>query len=317
VSETGDIDGRLRELLTDLSDTLGPTLGAVVPLGGGITNRNFRVRFAPPVGEGVLRLPGRDTGLLGIDRRAELLAGQQAAQLGIAPKVLYGDERCLVTEYLPGSELDGDRLRATPEAVVRGLRAFHDSGLELPARFWIPDLLVEYAALLSGRGVAVDDRFRRTKGLVDEIAATLPLTEPVACHNDLLPGNLMSAGDEADRPMLVDWEYAGMGHRWFDLGNLAVNNGFDPAAEDRLLTAYFDGEPPTVGRRAALALFKLVSDAREAAWGVVQGTISELDFDFGAYSDLHFRRLEGAASDERRLREWLSEAARALPELTP
>ena len=82
MSETGDIDVALRELLTDLGDTLGPTLGAAVPLGGGITNRNFRVRFAPPVGEGVLRLPGRDTGLLGIDRRAELLAGQQAAQLG-------------------------------------------------------------------------------------------------------------------------------------------------------------------------------------------------------------------------------------------
>jgi hypothetical protein len=84
-----------------------------------------------------------------------------------------------------------------------------------------------------------------------------------------------------------------------------------------LLSAYFDGESPTAGRRAALALFKIVSDAREAAWGIVQGTISELDFDFAAYSDLHFRRLEGAASDRRRLRAWLDEAARALPELTP
>ena len=168
-----------------------------------------------------------------------------------------------------------------------------------------------------GVGIAIDDRFRRTQGLVDEIAATLPLSEPVACHNDLLPGNLMSAGDEADRPMLVDWEYAGMGHRWFDLGNLAVNNLFDAAAEDRLLSAYFDGESPTAGRRAALALFKIVSDAREAAWGVVQGTISELDFDFGAYADLHFRRLEGAASDRRQLEAWLSEAARALPRADP
>jgi thiamine kinase-like enzyme len=317
VSETGDIDAQLGELLTELSDTLGPTLGPVVPLDGGITNRNFRVRFAAPVGDGVLRLPGRDTGLLGIDRRAELLAGQRAAQLGIAPKVLYGDERCLVTEYVRGAELDGDQLRATPHGVVRALRAFHDSGLELPVRFWIPDLLVDYAALLSERGVAVDDRFRRTQGLVEEIAVALPLGEPVACHNDLLPGNLMTAGDGAAAPMLVDWEYAGMGHRWFDLGNLAVNNAFDAAAEDRVLSAYFDGEPPTPGRRAALALFKLVSDAREAAWGVVQGTISELDFDFGAYADQHFGRLEAAASDQVRLRAWLSEATRALPELTP
>jgi len=312
-----DVDAQLRLLLMDLRDTLGPTSGTPVPLGGGITNRNFRVTFEPPVGEGVVRLPGRNTGLLGIDRRAELLAGEQAAELGIGPRVLYGDERCLVTEYVPGAELDSDRLRATPEAVVRALRAFHDSGLELPAGFWIPDLLVGYAALLSQRGVVVDDRYRRTQRLVDEIAAALPLREPVACHNDLLPGNLMSAGDDSDRPMLVDWEYAGMGHRWFDLGNLAVNNAFDPAAEDRLLSAYFDGEPPTAGRRAALQLFKLVSDAREAAWGVVQGTISELDFDFGVYADQHFGRLWGAAADQRRLHAWLSEATEALPELTP
>jgi thiamine kinase-like enzyme len=317
VSQTGDIDAQLSELLTDLRGTLGPALGTVIPLGGGITNRNFRVRFAAPVGEGVLRLPGRDTGLLGIDRRAELLAGEQAARLGIAPKVLYGDERCLVTEYLPGSELDGDRLRAAPEGVVRALRAFHDSGLELPARFWIPDLLADYAALLSNRGVAVDDRFGRTQDLVDEIAAALPLHQPVACHNDLLPGNLMSTGDAADRPMLVDWEYAAMGHRWFDLGNLSVNNAFDAATDDRLLAAYFDGEAPTAARRAALALFKLVSDAREAAWGVVQGTISELDFDFDEYADRHFGRLLAAASDQRRLDAWLSEATQALPELTP
>jgi thiamine kinase-like enzyme len=317
VSETGPIDAQLHELLTGLGDTLGPTSGRPMPLDGGMTNRNFRVRFAPPVGDGVLRLPGRDTGLLGIDRRAELLASEQAAGLGIAPRVLYGDERCLVTEYVTGSELDGDRLRARPEAVVRALRAFHDSGLELPTRFWIADLLADYAALLSRRGVVVDDRYRRTQRLVDEIAAALPLGEPVACHNDLLPGNLMSAGDDAGRPLLVDWEYAGMGHRWFDLGNLAVNNAFDAAAEDRLLSAYFDGEPPTAGRRAALQLFKLVSDAREAAWGVVQGTISELDFDFGAYADRHFSRLWGAAGDRSRLDEWLSQAARARSELTP
>ena len=34
---------------------------------------------------------------------------------------------------------------------------------------------------------------------------------------------------------IVDWEYAGMGNRYFDLGNLSVNNGFDEADDERLL----------------------------------------------------------------------------------
>ena len=60
------------------------------------------------------------------------------------------------------------------------------------------------------------------------------------CHNDLLAGNLLLDGEQL---CIVDWEYAGMGDRYFDLGNLAVNNGLDDDARGRLLEAYF-GEPP-------------------------------------------------------------------------
>jgi hypothetical protein len=53
---------------------------------------------------------------------------------------------------------------------------------------------------------------------------------------------------------------------------------------------------------------RIMSDAREAAWGVVQGVISELDFDFEGYADKHFARLDQAAQDPR-LKEWLDAAA--------
>ena len=42
---------------------------------------------------------------------------------------------------------------------------------------------------------------------------------------------------------------------------------------------------------------RLLSDAREGAWGVVQGVVSELDFDFDAYAARHFERLERAVAD--------------------
>jgi thiamine kinase-like enzyme len=112
---------------------------------------------------------------------------------------------------------------------------------------------------------------------------------------------------DGQRTLLVDWEYAGMGHPLFDLGNLAVNNEFDEAAEERLLGGYF-GAPVTDGRRAALKLMKIMSDAREAAWGVVQGVISELEFDFAGYAQKHFDRLAAAAEDPR-LGEWLDSAS--------
>jgi thiamine kinase-like enzyme len=295
-----DLDG----IVDQLTGQLGPVTEAPVPLEGGITNRNYRVRFGAR--DYVVRLPGKDTGLLGIDREAERLANQAAARLGIAPAVAAADEQAIVTEFVICRPVDPDGLRGDPSQVARALRAFHDSGTQLPTPFWVPDLLADYARIVAARGGSLPAEYADTRDLADRVAAALPLVEPVPCHDDLLPANLLLV--DGSRLMLVDWEYAGMGHRMFDLGNLAVNNEFDEAAEERLLGAYFDEVPPSRPHRAALKLMRIMSDAREAAWGVVQGVISELDFDFAAYAKKHFDRL-GAAAEDPRLEEWLSAAA--------
>jgi thiamine kinase-like enzyme len=294
----------LMKIVDRLSARLGTAGGEPVPLDGGITNRNYRVRFGER--DCVLRLPGRDTELLGIDRAAERVATERAAALGIAPPLIAADDECMVTEWLPGAPIDAELLRADPSSPALALRAFHRSGLQLPVRFWLPDLLEDYARIVTERGGELTDAYRRAQEHVARIAEVLPLTHPTPCHNDLLPGNILAADADPGHALLVDWEYAGMGHPYFDLANLAVNNALDEAAQDRLLGAYFDG-PPDPGRRAALRLMMLVSDAREAAWGVVQGSISELDFDFADYAHQHFTRLERNACDPR-LEEWMRAA---------
>jgi len=45
-----------------------------------------------------------------------------------------------------------------------------------------------------------------------------------------------------------------------------------------------------------LELMLFMSDFREAMWGVVQGAVSTLDFDFAAYAAEHFERLEATAA---------------------
>ena len=112
----------------------------------------------------------------------------------------------------------------------------------------------------------------------------------VTCHNDLLAANFI---DDGERVWVVDWEYAGMGDPFFDLANFAVNNGLDEEGETALLEAYGSADV------RALTLMRFMSDFREAMWGVVQQAISELDFDFAAYADEHFERLERTASEAR------------------
>jgi thiamine kinase-like enzyme len=294
---------RLEEILARLKPTLGELAGQPQPLSGGITNHNFRVTLGGH--DYVVRLHGRDTELLGIDRVAEQLACNLAAALGIAPELLASFDDCLVTRFIACDPAIPHEVAQHAEELAGALRSFHDAPVKLPARFWVPDLLADYAARVHARGVQLPADYGRAAAIAASIAQALPLREPRPCHNDLLPSNLIHA--HAGGMLIVDWEYAGMGHPYFDLGNLSVNNDFDELADERLLHAYHR-RPPSDAQRAALALMRLLSDAREGAWGIVQAEISELDFDFSRYARTHFERLH-AAAEQPQLNEWLAAAA--------
>jgi thiamine kinase-like enzyme len=298
----------LTEVVARLSALLGPREGGVVPLEGGITNRNFRVNFGGQ--DYVVRLPGKDTHLLGIDREAERLATRCAAELGLGPRVaaMLDDPPCLVTSFVPSRMVTTDELRG-PEALRelgRGLRTFHDSDLSLPTEFSVLKVAGAYAEVARSRGGEVPAAFDDALGNAEQIVAAVRDHrdhEPLPCHNDLLTANFLH---DEERLLIVDWEYAGMGDRFFDLGNFAVNNELGDAEEERLLEAYFD-EPAAGRRTAALKLFRFMSDFREAMWGVVQTTVTELDFDFSGYADRHFARLAETTANPR-FRAWIEEA---------
>jgi thiamine kinase-like enzyme len=290
----------LTEVVARLSALLGPREGTVVQLEGGITNRNFRVTFGGT--DYVLRLPGKRTDLLGIDRDAECIATKAASSLGFAPRVvtLLENPSCLVTTFVSGEHVEGAELRA-PEAireVARDLRALHDSATELPKEFDPFRLVEDYADTARDHGADVPEAYEsalKTAKEIEEAIRGEPGHEPVPAHNDLLPANFLRG---ADRLRLIDWEYAGMSDRWFDLGNFAANNELDDGQDAQLLEAYF-GEAPDELARATLKLFRFVSDFREGMWGTVQSVLSQVDFDFRGYARRHFERAEESRADPR------------------
>jgi thiamine kinase-like enzyme len=290
----------LRQTLVKTLKRLVPILGEIegepTPLEGGITNRNFRARFGD--GEVVIRLPGKDTELLGIDREAERQANACAAEAGVAPEVVASldDPPCLVTRFVEGREMSPGELREplALQEVAAALRAVHGCGERLSTSFSPLRVVETYAELATGRGASLPEDYASALQSARRADAALsgPDHDPVLCHNDLLAANFLR-GPEGVR--IVDWEYAGMGDRFFDLGNFAVNNELDGEDEVALLEAYF-GERPGRGRLAALRLMRFMSDFREAMWGVLQGAISDLDFDFDDYAADHFDRLREAAA---------------------
>ena len=263
-------------------------------LGGGITNHNFKVELDDD-GTYVLRIGGRDTDLLGIDRRAEHEASLAAAAVGVGPDVvrLVEPEGYLVTRFIEGTIVPVETM-SRPESISRvaqSLRAVH-SGPPIPARFDSFRIVEVYRERASARGIPTPAAYKRAARVADRVKRVRGPVPERPCHNDLLNANFI---DDGSRIRIVDWEYAGMGDVFFDLANFAINHELDDAAAEELLRAYF-GDVRAEDERN-LRLLRFMSDFREAMWGVLQQAVSELEFDFARYAERHFERLERTAEE--------------------
>jgi thiamine kinase-like enzyme len=300
------LDDELTRAMQAVPELAGRRL-TFTPLSGGITNRNFLIDVEGTPDRYVVRLAGNDTHLLGISREVEHAATVAAAGVGVGPEVtaFLRAEGYLVTRFIEGGPVSDEAVHRpeTLRRVADSIRRFH-GGPPIPGLF-IPLRIVEaYRALALARGVTIPAEFGSAQAVGRRIELSL-LTNPIElcpCHNDLLNANFI---DDGHRVRIVDWEYAGMGDPFFDLGNFSANHGLTPD-EDLVLLEAYDAAPPRRDRLARITLMRVVSDFREAMWGVLQQGISTLDVDFVAYAGKHFDRLLAAASSpafERALRE--------------
>ena len=307
--DDGILRGELRDQLVGAMQRVPELAGAnltLTALSGGITNRNFLVSVTGRQDRFVIRLAGNDTHLLGISREIEHAATVAAAGVGVGPEVtaFIRPEGYLVTRFIEGSPVSDEAVHqaATQRRVGESLRRIHD-GPPIPGLF-IPFRIVEaYRALAAARGVAIPPEYDVALSFARRIELAL-LSNPLEmrpCHNDLLNANFI---DDGVRIRIVDWEYAGMGDPFFDLGNFSVNHGLTPDEDGEVLRAYEGAARPD--RLARLTLMRTMSDFREAMWGVLQQGISTLDVDFVAYAGDHFERLIRSSTTpafERALRE--------------
>jgi len=277
----------------------------VTPLVGGITNQNYRVDIG---GETfVLRIGGKGTHLLGIDRGRESICTAIAAQVGVGAEVMHflADEEVLVTRFIVGRGITPE-MAAEPDIlsrIVDSMKRYH-AGPAFPGTFSPFETVRNYHRLALERGVSFPDTLPRVFALMTEIEHALAESGAVQikpCHNDLLASNFI---DDSRTIWILDWEYAGMGDIFFDLGNFAVNQSLNDEQCELLLRFYFGEVRPA--DLAHLHMMRLGSDLRESFWGFLQLGISELDFDYREYGHRHLNRfLQNAASSnfERWLRD--------------
>jgi thiamine kinase-like enzyme len=130
---------------------------------------------------------------------------------------------------------------------------------------------------------------RKYLALADELERRQVPLPIVFGHHDLLPGNFL---DDGKRLWLIDWEYGAFGTAMFDLANLSSNGEFDPAQDEALLAAYFDGAIRS-DLRTAFAAMKAASALREALWAMVSDIhLRTPGVDYRAHAREYLRRFE-------------------------
>jgi len=277
----------------------------ITELTGGITNKNYKITLD---GESyVLRMGGNETKYLGIDREVEYECSRLAAQVGIAPEPIafIAPEGFILARFIAGKGIPAEEIGTEENIhrVVESMKAYH--ALEFfPGSFSPFRVAEEYARTARSFNVKLPDKMDWYLEKSREIETAMYGREPLTlcpCHNDLLNANFI---DDGTRLRILDWEYAGMGDIFFDLGNFAIQHEFNHEQDEILLKAYFD--TPTDSQRARQKLMKIMSDLREAMWAQVQIGVSQLDFDYVGYGQKYFDRFEANTSGSE-YKKWLRE----------
>lgn len=308
-----DSSERIREILISIPIWRGEKILGVEEISGGWTNESYKITLES--GAFVLRLSGKNTGALGIDRAGEYQIVSLAGQMGIAPQVVFFDYDAglMISHFEDGKILTPpvvDRERVM--IFSRLLRRIHslNSGSAMFCPF---EKGMKWLDEAQRRGGIFPEKFSGILNHIREIRDRAWRISPAKClcHNDIVLSNIIFCdkmenmesktviGEGFDRRLrVIDWEHAGMGSPLFDLATLSVNSRLSLEMESLLINTYFADSPlAALHDRAILQPFKMGFDFVNGAFYLLQATLARdganmmrrLDYERGV--EHHFSRL--------------------------
>src|SRR5262252_628158 len=187
----------LEEVLAAVPELRDPQ--SVEPLTGGLTNTNYKVTSSS--GCYVVRISGKDTSLLAIDRENEVHNTIAAAETGVgAPFVAALPEHdALVLGYLEGQVMDAEQLRSGGHiaGIADACRRLH-AGRRFLKDFDMFEIQPGYLEIVRERGFRLPDRYEEFGPKIRELEPAMRVcAEPtVPCNNDLLAENFIRVNGE-------------------------------------------------------------------------------------------------------------------------
>ena len=212
-----------------------PAVQQLRTLAGGLTNQCFLLPLER--GDFVLRVEGRNSAALDINRDAELAVHQLVAAHGLTPVIRYRPPAggYWIREYVPGRPLTEADMNATTVArMADTLQRLH----QLPLPPQLPPLSISAKATAYWNMITARDPASPLLALrepAQTLLGGMPDERRSLCHMDPLPANWIRTPN--DRLVLLDWEYAAQGHPLWDLAALLGSAGLEAADEQPILAA--------------------------------------------------------------------------------
>ena len=269
----------------------------ITELSGGITNKLFRIQSNK--GDYTVRIYGDKTDLF-INRDYEAHAIREMAKVGVASNMIKYMPELGVTIV----EFIGDSIVLTNEhflnpslysKIVAPIRKIHSSGVRLKQIFNPLMEVMKMSAILKRLDAEYDEfdiaetiqRLIKLSSIIN-----IPEREYTPCHNDLLADNFILINDDArhkyDESMyIIDWEYAGMAPRYYDIADMFQEILVPREAEKGIVAEYSKGD--NFDRTLFfIDLFKPFPDIYWFLWSLIQLNISTIEFDYYNYGKIKY-----------------------------
>ncbi|MHB8470749.1 MAG: phosphotransferase [Gaiellaceae bacterium] len=266
----------LDDVLEAVAELRGAT--AVEPLAGGLTNTNYKVTTEHRVY--VVRIAGKHTGLLAIDRDNEAHNTRAASECGVGARFVAAlpEHDALVLEFIDGEVMSPEKLRRgnSLPLVAKACRRLHGAR-RFKTGFDMFELQRAYLDVVRERGFRLPERYESFEPQVRELERAMRVLpeQAVPCNNDLLAENFIQTQGEL---RVIDYEYSGNNEPSFELGNIWSESNLSLAQLEELVALYWGR--PLRNKVARARLWGLMSKYGWTLWASIQDGVSELDFDF-------------------------------------
>ncbi len=180
-----------------------------------------------------------------IDRDFEFRVQLLAYEYDIAAKPILLDmeKHLMVSEYIEGhhkSNLSTEEIKS----MAKLLRRLHSITVDREP--------YNLKNILENKSKDINSAFETIEKYKPEL---------VLCHHDLNPQNILFC---SDRIKLIDWEYAGINDKYFDLASISVEFDLDSNKEHIFLASYFDDMK--IVNYEKLSAFKIIYIALCTQW---------------------------------------------------